>query len=757
MLVTVAILLVLGLSIASATNMTNTDTDKLSKKVSVTISSNAVKDKFIDKKIVKNNTKENVKTATSKTKTKITISNVKKQYEVKDQLQVKAKLTDNKNKALKDQYVIVKVNKNSYKVKTDKKGVATTKKITLNGVGNYSIMVDYMGNKQYAPSNDIGTTKITKITTKIVPAEYLEYNGDDLPDHITFYIKNKNDEKIKCNGTVKIQLNKKTFNKKVANGEFKLKIESKQINKIKLKTINNITINFLGNKEYASSTINKNIVLNRTHTHVSFLNLTKKTINVGVTLKILPVLSYEEIKNTKQLDYNNIGLIENKDLIVKINNKTFHTQNTVEYLSDIDGTQICKPEKDIINFTPKSEGTYKITSFFKGDEFYAPSNQITHIIKVKRQNSNITLNLKSKNNLKQPMYIKAEMIYKNGEKPTGEQILFKINNKNYYKKTKEGMAILKYTPQKSGTYNIKVENTNKELKNINYILPTKKFEVGKNLVKNKVKFELNYSKNVMLSQKNNIVLKIKYQPNQYIDQWKPVSQGTRIHITFNNKTKDYSTNKKGLIKININGNQTQRNNVTIRYDGNKTTQNLTKKLNFNTLSEVKFNLILGYVYQEYWADDGTDDHRYNFILYTKSKYQDIHLNKGNLTYKLFYDDGTYEEETYNLEENYDSPYIRNVFDIYSFENNSFTYSLPKCRFVGDTELYDESGYGWINRNWTRLEIKYTSKDIKTFTIKCDNNDFKFKSYEYESDLYSGVSNYYYEPIKVKKYILTSLN
>ncbi|MBQ6218476.1 MAG: hypothetical protein IJJ47_01975, partial [Methanosphaera sp.] len=142
LLVTVAIFLVLGLSVASATNITKTDVNKVSKKVSVASSSNAIKDKSIDKKVVKNSTKESVKTATSKTKTKVTISNVKKQYEVKDQLQVKAKLTDDNNNAIENQNLTLKFNKKSFNVKTDEKG-CITEYLTISSVGKQDILLTF--------------------------------------------------------------------------------------------------------------------------------------------------------------------------------------------------------------------------------------------------------------------------------------------------------------------------------------------------------------------------------------------------------------------------------------------------------------------------------------------------------------------------------------------------------------------------------------------------------------------------------------
>ena len=85
------VILLLGLSVASATNVKKTS-DKVSNKSVDT--SKAVKNSVVDKKVVKNNTKENVKTATTKKKTKITVSGIKKQYEYGDNIQIKAKLID---------------------------------------------------------------------------------------------------------------------------------------------------------------------------------------------------------------------------------------------------------------------------------------------------------------------------------------------------------------------------------------------------------------------------------------------------------------------------------------------------------------------------------------------------------------------------------------------------------------------------------------------------------------------------------------
>ena len=55
----------------------------------------------------------------------------------------------NQNKVMKNNYITLKVNKKTYKVKTNSKGQATFKITNLNKKGTYTAVVNYAGSKYY--------------------------------------------------------------------------------------------------------------------------------------------------------------------------------------------------------------------------------------------------------------------------------------------------------------------------------------------------------------------------------------------------------------------------------------------------------------------------------------------------------------------------------------------------------------------------------------------------------------------------------
>ena len=577
LLIAVAILLVLGLSVANATNITKTDTNKVSKKVSVTSSSNAIKDKSIDKKVVKNTSKNDLKTAASKTKTKLTISNVKKQYEVKDQLQVKVKLIDNKNKALKNQYLTVKVNKNSFKVKTDKKGVATTKKITLNNVGKYTISANFAGTKKYASSKVTKTTKSTKRSTKIVAENYLEYS-EYQHENITFFLSNKKGKKINKKSSIDVIINNKNKKIKMEKGRIVLTLNNSKLNGVKLNNgTNNLTFKYSGDKTTKKVVKKYKFIINRTQPEIDLH--VPDTILYGTKNHFYPIL------NRKGNNFN-----------VVIDGRIYNCKE--EYWGEYEGDD--DESGDSAMYFANKLGKHTIYVKFAGNYEYAPTKTDVSYFNVVRAPSVLSLDLKNKNNVNETMYIKANLEYKEARwgqyYPTGEVINFTINNKTYQRKTVNGTATLKYTPKKVGNYTIKIKLNTSDSKNVTLNKTNKKFVVGKNIVKKATKFEVKYNKDIIKGRSQTINITLLYKPNQYLDLWKTV-KNAKIVVETKSTEKEYKTNKKGQISI-----ENQGENLSITYKGNSLLSKKQKQIKRTVHDKVKFNTSIEYVVS-YYDDD----------------------------------------------------------------------------------------------------------------------------------------------------------
>ena len=686
MLVTVAILLVLGLSIASATNMTNTDTDKLSKKVSVTISSNAVKDKFIDKKIVKNNTKENVKTATSKTKTKITISNVKKQYEVKDQLQVKAKLTDNKNNALKNQYVTFKVNKDSYKVKTDKKGVATTKKITLNNVGKYKISANFAGTKKYVSSKVTKTTKSTKMATKIVAENYLEYSKNQ-HENITFFLSNKKGKKINKKSSIDVIINNKNKKIKMEKGLIVLTLNNSKLNGVKLNNgTNTLTFKYAGDKTTKKAAKKYKFIINRTQPEI-YMDV-PKTINFGVIESFEPQIL--------EPNYHHFKVI--------IDGKAYDARDAWyedHWYEDIE------PEYDPpipVNYLPNKIGKHSIYVKFAGDYEYAPTKTDVSYFNVVRSPSVLSLDLKNKYNLNEELIIQSKLVYKNGQNITGENIIFSVNNQTFNRKTVDGIATLKYTPKKIGKYNISVDVKYYKNKNITKKNVNNTFKVGKNIIKKQTKIEVEYKKDILKNHNQTITVRLFHKPKQYNNTW-TLLKNVNVDIKTDTFNKTFKTDSNGEINFS-----SADSNLYIYYVGNGSHLKSQKNVSVNIHKNANYTMKINYIIErgEEYPYGLDEDIEFGYVKYYYSSLMNIVKSEEE------YDSDWYLEISFK--NNYDLSLNKGNLDIFLDDillksikmNDSTYYNIYNFNSVIDKYFkYDTSSRRYIDRNNSILTYSYT--------------------------------------------------
>ena len=537
LLVTVAIFLVLGLSVASATNITKTDVNKVSKKISVSSSSNAVKDKSIDKKVVKNTTKESIKTATSKTKTKVTISNVKKQYEVKDQLQVKAKLTDENNNAIENQNLTLKFNKKSFNVKTDEKG-CITEYLTISSVGKQDILLTFAGSNRYFSTQANKTFTSTKRTTYFVTDEsnFKFHKNSNVSYKIYFELKDKDDEVRFSDNEVKISINDKIYdyNRDDSTSNVYLVYNKGNIDslnnskdKIILNDFNQISITYLGNKNYLPTNYSFNLTKgDKYHSSIEWFEGIPMDSKYNFTERIgspIGISAYLRSDCKNHYDENE-GVDENL-LKIKINGKKYTGDSMNPSYMSTPGTYIVSAEY------PGSSASY--------------SSYLAHNLTIKIMDYPSRLVLKKvpqKNIINKKMTFYTTMNFNDGESINCGKIYFNINGKVFKRDIVDGVSSLDYTPKKAGKYNISLKIVGFNSKKIKTINTNQSFSVAKGILKRELKVNTYFYKNVTktLNQRVNLVV---WQFNPYNNMREMVSSLKMLKFNINGKKYSYKTLK----------------------------------------------------------------------------------------------------------------------------------------------------------------------------------------------------------------------
>lgn len=589
---------------------------------SVVSASNIDKNSTISKKDIKSQEikhiqKNNIKSAQSKTKTNIKIQNINKKYELNDKIQVKTILTDKKGKKLSNQKLSVKVDKKSYNIKTNNQGIALTNNITIKTLGKHKVEVRYSGNNNYYSSKTQTTFTSTKIATKIYTQKNLEYCNYETAD-IPFSLTNKNGKTIKINDKVNVKINDKTFKTSIKNGKITLNYNNQKLNNFNLNEGNNsLKLIFNGNNKYKKATFKtKLIVGNRLNTNLKFEpikvfdNKTKvwksSKISVGDLIKVTPYL--ENSFGEKIEDGYNIKVNINNDTFITDSTNILDDENFWKY--EIYGRSWYISEYNHINtgysysstgkpiryrsiyYHVKNAGLNNISLQFDGDEIFTPSKTINNFTALKTKlYANLTLF--EKNNLKENMYIKAQLKYSNNYEPTGENVKFTINKKTYNLKTDNGTAILKFKPTKTGKYNIKMIVLSNSSKKIVYNNCHQNFTVGKNLVKKETRINVSCNEYVLKNHYQELIFNVTYKPNQYIDSWKLVPKGTKINITINNKSKVISINRLNQ-EYSFNSTKLKTNNVTLKYLGNTLFKSSKNQINFTCLKNCSVYMDIDY-------------------------------------------------------------------------------------------------------------------------------------------------------------------
>lgn len=214
-------------------------------------------------------------------------------------------LVDSKGGAIANKNVTVIVSGKSYETVTDSKGMAQVEIPTK--VGNYTVSVQFAGDKNYLNSSASSTVEITKMKTSIVAPNvrsYMAYNT-----YLTITLKNVYGD-VLSNKPITVKLNKKTYN---------LITDSKGVAKLKFDRkvgTYKCTITFKETGTYYGASKSSQVVI--TKTPVTISTPTSIKINSNRYAKIL--ITLKDVKGK---------LLKNKTLTITIqSNKKKYTVKT---------------------------------------------------------------------------------------------------------------------------------------------------------------------------------------------------------------------------------------------------------------------------------------------------------------------------------------------------------------------------------------------------------------------------------------------
>ena len=157
----------------------------------------------------------------TKSSTKINVKNVRSYLTCPTYINLT--LVDSKGRAIANKNVTVIVSGKSYKAVTNSKGIAQVEIPTK--VGNFSVSVQFAGDKNYLSSSASSTVEITKMKTSIVAPNvksYMAYNT-----YLTITLKNVYGD-VLSNKPITVKVDKKTYNLTTdSKGVAKLKFDKK--------------------------------------------------------------------------------------------------------------------------------------------------------------------------------------------------------------------------------------------------------------------------------------------------------------------------------------------------------------------------------------------------------------------------------------------------------------------------------------------------------------------------------------------------
>lgn len=354
------------------------------------------------------------KITVKKVSTKIVASNYAMLIKKADYYQLTLK--DASNNPLSGQKVSIKINKKTYNVKTNSKGVAKVK-LKLKK-GTYKVVMNYKGSSKYQAAKK--TTKI--IVKKVLKTKLTAPKITTTPKTSTKYtvtLKNENGAAIKKQ-KVTIKVNGKKYTKKTnSKGQVTVKVKFSKIKSYKVKAT------YKGSKLYKKSSKTGKITVQKTVTKITAPNM-------------------ESIPNTAKdytvtLKTGDGKAIAKQSLKITLNGQTY-TKTT--------------DSKGQVTISTKfsDEGTYKASVTYSGSTIYKNSNAAGSI-KVSRTPTQLisydrTFSKGSKN-------YTITLKDSSGNALVNQMISYTLNNQNYSQNTDaNGQIKVDISPLAVGSYEI---------------------------------------------------------------------------------------------------------------------------------------------------------------------------------------------------------------------------------------------------------------------------------------------------------------
>ena len=377
--------------------------------------SNNVIDDFI-----KNNTILNEKT-------RITVNNVI--ANIGETTNITGKLLSDQT-GIPNQPIKITVNNKAFNTTTSSNGDYNLK-YNVTTVGKNNVTVTYAGNEYLLSSNNKTTFTVNKKSTKITLKASNTTPTVNSKVNITATLTDNNNKKL-SNQKITLNINGKTYNITTNSNGVATQAYSPTSSGTQ-----KITATFKGNSQYNPSNTTTNITAKKINTKLT-LKASNTTPTVNDTLTITATLT--DVNNKK---------LANQSIVINVENKNYTLKTNAN-------GQVSQKHK----LTKVANTT--ITAKYNGNTAYNASTNSTKItVRNKTQVNtkiNTKLTLRASNTtpiVNTPMNITATLMDVNNKVLANQNITLKVNSESYNLKTNsKGVAILNYTPTKTGTQTI---------------------------------------------------------------------------------------------------------------------------------------------------------------------------------------------------------------------------------------------------------------------------------------------------------------
>ena len=333
----------------------------------------------------------------------------------------KVTLKDSSGNLLSNQKISFKINKKTYNVKTNSKGIAKIK-IKLNR-GTYKVVMNYNGNSKFTAVKKTNKIKVKKtLKTKLFASKITTTPKTSTKYTITLKDPNGNGISkqkitIKCNG--------KTYTKKTnSKGQVSIKVKFSKIKSYSIKA------SYKGSNKYKKSSATGKITVQKTSTVITAFND-----------ETFPNTSKDY---TVALKTTNGKAISKQSLKITLNGQTY-TKTT-----DNNG-------QVIIPLVFSEENTYQASITYAGNSIYKSSTAVG-IIKVSRIQTDIlsyNRTFSKGSNEQYSVYLKDAY----GNAVANQAISYTLNNNSYSQNTdSEGYIKINVSNLATGSYKININH-----------------------------------------------------------------------------------------------------------------------------------------------------------------------------------------------------------------------------------------------------------------------------------------------------------